>query len=49
VGLGPKDITVDGFLVRYSCEQDDDRVLIIYLDWSRPISPPGGVASVYWK
>lgn len=49
VGLGPKDIVVEGFLVRYSCEDGPDRLLIIYLDWGRSIAPPGGVASMYWK
>jgi hypothetical protein len=48
VGIGPKDISVKGFLVRYSCD-DQDRVLIILLDWSGIVGQPSGVASLYWK
>jgi len=50
VGIGPKDLEVSGFLVRYACEDGEERILILYLDWSRGgISPPGGVASFWWK
>lgn len=52
VGIGPKDVEVEGFLIRYGCTQEgekDSRVLFIYLDWSGGWSEPGGVASVWWK
>ena len=51
VGIGPKDISVDGFLIRYGCTPggEKDRFLIIYLDWNGSWTPPGGVASLYWK
>lgn len=49
VGLGPKDVVVEGFLIRYGCGEDRDRVLVVFLDWSRMMTPPGGVASMYWK
>jgi hypothetical protein len=48
VGIGPKDIEVHGFLIRYACE-DEARILFVLLDWGGQWLPPGGVASVWWK
>ena len=48
VGIGPKDIEVAGFLIRYECG-GEKRILFIYLDWGGQWDPPGGVASVWWR
>ena len=48
VGIGPKDVDVEGFLIRYSCD-GQDRILFIYLDWGGEWTSPGGVASIWWR
>jgi hypothetical protein len=48
VGIGPKDVEVHGFLIRYACG-DEARILFVLLDWGGEWTPPGGVASVWWK